>query len=48
MQINVIYALMPEKLHNMQYKSLNIYAGAKGDWDFRISDLIKNPNGIDI
>ena len=22
--------------------------GAKGDWDFRISDLVKNPNGIDI
>ena len=22
--------------------------GAKGDWDFRISDLFKNPNGTDI
>ena len=22
--------------------------GAKGDWDFRISDLVKNPDGIDI
>ena len=22
--------------------------GAKGDWDFRISDLIKNPDGTDI
>ena len=20
----------------------------KGDWDFRISDLVKNPNGTDI
>ena len=26
MQVNVIYALKPEKLHNMQYKSLKIYA----------------------
>ena len=23
MQVNVIYALKPEKWHNMQYKSLN-------------------------
>ena len=22
--------------------------GAKGDWDFRISDLVKNPNRTDI
>ena len=22
--------------------------GAKGDWDFRISDLVKNPDGTDI
>ena len=21
---------------------------AKGDWDFRISDLVKNPDGTDI
>ena len=28
----------------------NIYygQGAKGDWDFRISDLVKNPDGTDI
>ena len=25
-----------------------IIMGAKGDWDFRISDLIKNPDGTDI
>ena len=25
-----------------------INTGAKGDWDFRISDLVKNPDGIDI
>ena len=23
-------------------------SGAKDDWDFRISDLVKNPGGIDI
>ena len=22
--------------------------GVKGDWDFQISDLVKNPNGTDI
>ena len=22
--------------------------GTKGDWDFRISDLVKNPEGTDI
>ena len=22
--------------------------GAKGDWDFRISDLVKNPDGTNI
>ena len=25
-----------------------IGVGAKGDWDFQISDLIKNPDGSDI
>ena len=24
------------------------YEGAKGDWDFRISDLVKIPDGTDI
>ena len=24
------------------------HMGAKGDWDFRISDLVKNPDGTDI
>ena len=26
----------------------SLYLGAKGDWDFRISDLVKNPDGNDI
>ena len=25
-----------------------IIKGAKGDWDFRISDLVKNPDGTDV
>ena len=25
-----------------------IHVGAKGDWEFRISDLVKNPDGTDI
>ena len=24
------------------------HKGVKGDWDFRISDLVKNPDGTDI
>ena len=24
------------------------FKGPKGDWDFRISDLVRNPNGTDI
>ena len=24
------------------------WSGAKGDWDFRIFDLVKNPDGTDI
>ena len=27
---------------------LIIAVGEKGDWDFRISDLAKNPDGTDI
>ena len=25
-----------------------LQTGAKGDWDFRISDLVQNPEGTDI
>ena len=25
-----------------------VLEGVKGDWDFRISDLVKNPDGTDI
>ena len=25
-----------------------LYKGKKGDWDFRISDLVENPDGTDI
>ena len=30
------------------FNSLYIIGGANGDWDFRISDLVKNPGGTDI
>ena len=29
-------------------RTLMIFTGAKDDWDFRIADLVKNPDGIDI
>ena len=29
-------------------RNLKSRRGAKGDWDFRISDLVKNPDGTDI
>ena len=28
--------------------TMNWGGGAKGDWDFQISDLVKNPDGTDI
>ena len=30
--------------YNKSQFNLTLY-GAKGDWDFRISDLVKNPDG---
>ena len=30
------------------YYTSYYYIGAKGDWDFQISDLVKNPDGTDI
>ena len=33
-----------EKIYRPSGKIL----GAKGDWDFRISDLVKKPDGTDI
>ena len=42
-----------ETLFLENYQVLSLYSvytvyGAKGDWDFRISDLVKNPDGTDI
>ena len=31
-----------------QIKAQYNYEGAKGDWDFQIFDLVKNPDGTDI
>ena len=30
---------------NWDFCNLMFLKGAKGDWDFRISDLVKNPDG---
>ena len=40
--IYFLYKILMELYENKLTK------GAKGDWDFRISDLVKNPNGTDI
>ena len=36
---NVVNGLFKHPIYNTE---------AKGDWDFRISDLVKNPDGTDI
>ena len=33
---------------NMSLAQTGTYTGEKGDWDFRISDLVKNPDVTDI
>ena len=30
---------------NEKLKSTDLLVGTKGDWNFRISDLVKNPDG---
>ena len=37
-----------EKKTQINNGGKNRSRGAKDDWDFRISDLVKNPNGADI
>ena len=32
----------------LKIKDIYYMAGAKGDWEFRISDQVKNPDGTDI
>ena len=32
----------------MLKSAYKVQVGAKGDWDFRITDLVKNPDGTDI
>ena len=36
------------KSENREFFYLMFHKGAKGDWDFRISDLVKNLDGTDI
>ena len=47
---NVIYSkLFRKHILNFGLFRLFIFSmGAKGDWDFQISDLVKNPDGTDI
>ena len=35
-------------LHHLKISIGMFLHGAKGDWDFRISDLVRNPDGTDI
>ena len=44
-----IYVSIQYYVQNVFYLHyIIIKSGAKGDWDFRISDLVKNPDGTDI
>ena len=40
----------PTALRGIQttFRKYMPYQGAKGDWDLRISDLVKKPDGTDI
>ena len=44
----IIIGLSYLQLPTMKPNKLIIVTGAKGDLDFRISDLVKNPDGTDI
>ena len=35
-------------LYYITLRCIALYYGAKCDWDFQISDLVKNPDGADI
>ena len=46
--VNSIWPSLPFKQAlNKLHKHIQLLA-TKGDWDFRISDLVKNPDGTDI
>ena len=44
----LLYHLGSTVLANPYYLNLCCFLGAKVDWDFRISDLVKNPDGTDV
>ena len=46
--ILVIINVKKQKKKQIIYYTPNIKERAKGDWDFRISDLVRNPYGTDI
>ena len=35
-------------IYRYRYYSIIFKEGEKGDWDFQIFDLVKNPDGTDI
>ena len=47
LQCGILYLLQFIILGSTSYITLH-YIGAKGDWVFRIPDLVKNPDGTDI
>ena len=46
--VGSISRIVPYKMPKSGTSTNNCRPGAKGDWDFRISDLVKNPDGTDI
>ena len=47
LQYGILYLLQFITLGSTSYITLH-YIGGKGDWDLRISDLVKNRDGTDI
>ena len=45
-QQNVCLKIVPAGIKKL--KPSTYQKGAKGDWNFQISDLVKNPDGTDI
>ena len=43
----ILYVLL-ENLMRLEYSEICILNGTEDDWDFRISDLVKNPDWTDI
>ena len=52
MMMMMMYVFQRGKYYCKECVKIYLYfinnMGAKGDWDFRIFDLVKNPDGTDI